>query len=205
MTYEQFKEYLLTHLWKQGDTLVFNNLSVVIATAEAELRRVLKVEDSSITAVIMAEDAVWPLPTDCKTIRSLSSPYYGEMKYLIPAEFADVSASMTKNGRVYTVVNNNICLIGPVSASEPVELICWYYRKLPTLAESTDDNALLGNYFDVYLYCVLKHTAPFLREDDRLAVWNNLYTTALTSALDENDDRKYAGSPIRIKFPTGTR
>jgi hypothetical protein len=57
----------------------------------------------------------------------------------------------------------------------------------------------------VYLYCVLKHTAPFLREDERLGTWDAMYGNAIGTALEENNERKYAGSPLKMHFPAGIR
>ena len=45
MTFQQFIDYLTTHLWKIGDSLVVNNLPTIIKTADAELNASFKVED----------------------------------------------------------------------------------------------------------------------------------------------------------------
>jgi len=207
MTYAEFKNYLMTHLWKVGDSLVLDNLPTIITTAEAELNRVIKVEDRVTVADIVAEATSWPMPADYRSMRSLSSPLRGEMVYNIPADFANKRASNKATGKDYTVVNNTLRLIGNISAESPVTLEAWYYRKLVPFADDPEGvyNWLVQDYFDVYLYGVLKHTAPFLREDERLTTWAALYNDAKASALEENDDRKYAGSPLKLKFPKGVR
>lgn len=207
MTRDEFQTYLMTHLWKTGDSLVLQNLPTIIVTAENELNRTLKVEDRVSVLDIQAEGIAWPLPPDYRAMRHLSSPQRGEMVYNIPADFANKRANKCATGKDYTVVNKTLRLIGNITPENPLALECWYYRNIPKLTddESEDTNWLLQDYFDVYLYCVLKHTAPFLREDERLQVWGTLFSDAMVAALDENDDRKYAGSPLKMKFPAGAR
>lgn len=204
-TYTEFKDYIMTHLWKVGDSVVVANLDLIVKTAETELNRVFKVEDRVAVTTIEAEAIAWPLPDDFRTLRSLTSVLYGEMKYNIPSDFANKTAAGSLDPRDFTVVNKTLRLVGEMSADDPLELECWYYRNIPYYGELDDseENWLAEEYFDVLLYCVLKHTAPFLREDERLQTWGALYSDALQSALDENEDRKFAGSPLKIKFPQG--
>jgi hypothetical protein len=207
MTYDEFKTYIMTHLWKMGDSVVLDSLPTIINTAEAELNRTLKVEDRVSVLDIQAEAIAWPLPPDYRSMRSLTSPYRGEMHYNMPADFATKRATGCATGKDYTVVNKTLRLIGTITPEKPLALEAWYYRNIPKITDdpSGETNWLLADYFDVYLYCVLKHTAPFLREDERLQVWGTLFSDAMIAALDENDDRKYAGSPLKIKFPAGAR
>lgn len=201
MTYDEFKTYLMTHLWKTGDSLVLANLPVIIRTAEVELNRSLKVEDRVTVADLAATSTTCPLPLDYQALRSLSSPQRGEMTYNIPADFAEKKAVNRATGKDYTVVNNNIRLIGNISVEAPVNLECWYYRKImPIEGLATGPYWLMDDYFDVLLYCVLKHSAPFLREDERIPVWTTMFNEAINSAITDSDERKYAGSPLKIKM-----
>ena len=207
MTFDEFQTYLMTHLWKTGDSIVLNNLPTIILTAEAELNRTLKVEDRVSVLDMQATSIAWPLPPDYRSMRHLSSPQRGEMNYNIPADFANKRAAKTCTGKDYTVVNKTLRLIGNITPEAPLDLETWYYRNIPKMADDPEEtsNWLLQDYFDVFLYCVLKHTAPFLREDERLQVWGTLFSDAMIAALDEDNDRKYAGSPLKVKFPAGAR
>ncbi len=207
MTYEEFQAYCVTHLWKMGDTFVIENLPQIIMTAEHELNRIFKVENRVTVTDIVAEAQSWPLPADYRSMRHVSSPLRGEMIYNVPADFSDKRAHRACTIRDYTVVNRTIRLLGNINSENPLPLEIWYYRNLIPFAQDTDgsDNWLVDEYFDVYLYCVLKHTAPFLREDERLATWGALFNSAFTTAIEENDERKYAGSPLQLKMPRGIR
>jgi hypothetical protein len=207
MIYDEFKTFLVTHLWKTGDSQVIANLDNLIMLAEIELNRLLKVEDRTTVADISVTSTSQELPADFQTLRHCSNPLIGDMRYNTPAEFLDKKANKTTSVRDFTVAGNLLRTIGSHSVEAPLTLELWYYRKVIRFIDNPTgvDNWMVDNYFDVYLYCVLKHTAPFLREDERLQVWGALFNSALTTALNENDEQKYAGSPLRMKFNRSIR
>lgn len=49
--------------------------------------------------------------------------------------------------------------------------------------EATESNALLTKYPGIYLYGALLHSAPFLVNDQRLAIWERLYERTLALML----------------------
>jgi hypothetical protein len=209
MTYLEFIEYIMVHLWKQGDQIVYDNLPTIIKTAEAELNRKLKVEDRIVTAEFTLTDGVATIPTDCRSIRQVISPTVGGMTYLAPADYADRKACGSLTPKFYTSANNKILAHG----SKDAKLEVWYYSYWFNFGSVDYSNpdvipiyGPLADYLDIYLYCVLKHTAPFLREDDRLSTWAALYEEGMLAAQEENDhERKYVGSPLKIKMPAGIR
>lgn len=204
MTYAEFKDYLITHLWKTGDQVVIDRLDTLIKTAEHELNRVLKIEDRTQLSDIEAASNLVELPEDYREMRVLSNPHHREMKYYIPSKFYAFGDPSNRDYEAYTIVNNCIALGGIVTVDKPLHLTMLYYQKIPDF-KTADASWLADDYLDVYTYCVLKHSAPFLREDERLQTWMALYGEALATAMAENDDRKFAGSPLKIHFPGGIR
>jgi len=63
-----------------------------------------------------------------------------------------------------------------------------YYAQIDNLSASTATNWLLDNYPNVYLYGALTHTAPFLKEDERIQVWAAMYQAA-TNRLNKGSKR----------------
>lgn len=204
MDYASFKAFLVTFLWRDGDTVLVANLDSLIKMANAELNRVLKVEDRTITATTPATDTTVTTPEDYREMRSLAMVGVGPMTYLSPLEFSrrDTANAGRQRLPIFTVSNNLILLSGDFSVADPVDLSMVYYANIPDFAV-TDESWVADNYLDVYAYCALKHAAPFLREDDRLPLWSNLYKEALQVALDENTARKYTGSPQQITYGGG--
>lgn len=74
-----------------------------------------------------------------------------------------------------------------------------YYAKITALSADGDTNWLLTNHPDVYLYGSLVHTAPYLKDDARIAVWAGLLAQSMTEIEDESNAARF-GSPLRMRM-----
>ena len=77
-----------------------------------------------------------------------------------------------------------------------VELI--YIAQIPDLA-TNDTNWLLSYAPDVYLYGSLLHSAPYLQDDARVAVWAQLYSAGVTRLNEASNSAKHSGSNLKLK------
>ncbi len=75
-----------------------------------------------------------------------------------------------------------------------------YYAKLTALSSSNADNWLLLEAPDVYLYGALLHSAPYLGEDERVAVWAQMYSAAVTRLNEVSESARYSGSGLKLKI-----
>ena len=82
-------------------------------------------------------------------------------------------------------------------ADVDVELL--YYAEVPDLA-TNNTNWLLTAAPDVYLYGSLLHSAPFLQEDARVAVWAQLYSAGVSRLNESAEKAKYSGSGLKSKI-----
>jgi len=73
-----------------------------------------------------------------------------------------------------------------------------YYQKVPSLS-SNSDNWLLLEAPDVYLYGALLHSAPYLAEDQRVAVWAQMYSAAVARLNEYSDNARFSGSGLTLK------
>jgi hypothetical protein len=191
-SYSDFKTFLTTFLWRDGDAVLIANLDSLIKMADAELNRIFKVEDRTVTADAEVIDNILTTPLDYREMRNLSMAGVGSLTYASPLEFAREEALSSGHFKpIFTVSNNLIRLIGTFSGLTPVAATMVYYANLPDF-KATGASWVADNYLDVYTYCALKH--------DRLMVWDGLYKAALQVALDENAQRKYTGSPQKITY-----
>jgi hypothetical protein len=72
-----------------------------------------------------------------------------------------------------------------------------YYRTIPALADSVDGtNWLLTASPGVYLYGSLVHSAPYLRDDPRVALWDKMYESALQVLQGGSERAMTSGSRI---------
>lgn len=87
----------------------------------------------------------------------------------------------------YTIIGNRFRIYPPPGQASPDLLDLWYYARLNPLNNSTTTNWVLSRYPDLYLYGSLLHTAPYLKEDDRITVWEAAYQTILKDIEIEAD------------------
>lgn len=104
----------------------------------------------------------------------------------------------TGTPRYYAHADSQFQLYPTPSATTNTELL--YYAKLPALSSSNADNWLLLEAPDVYLYGALLHSAPYLGEDERIAVWAQMYSAAVTQLNQSSEDARYSGSGLTLKI-----
>jgi hypothetical protein len=73
------------------------------------------------------------------------------------------------------------------SAAFAFQTLC--YTRLQPLSSDNQTNWLTQNAPNVMLFGTLKQTAPFLKDDARLAVWSQLFDTALAALKTEEQLR----------------
>ena len=98
----------------------------------------------------------------------------------------------------YIARNGSNFEFGPVPDSTSGALVGTYYAK-PTLLRSASGDAathfLIVNAPDLLLYGSLLEATPFLKNDERVALWSTLYATALSAYLARENDEEESGSP----------
>ena len=98
----------------------------------------------------------------------------------------------------YTHADGQFQLYPTPSADTDFELL--YYQKLDALSGSNAENWLLLDSPDVYLYGALLHSAPYLAEDERVAIWAQMYSAAVTRLNEASESARYSGSGLRLKI-----
>jgi len=102
-----------------------------------------------------------------------------------------------KNPFAYTHADGQFQLYPTPPQNVDIELL--YYAKIPTLSATTTTNWLLTYAPDVYLYGALLHSAPYLQEDARVAVWAQMYGAAVQNVNAESEKARYSGSGMKLK------
>jgi hypothetical protein len=91
-------------------------------------------------------------------------------------------------------------LVPPAVDDITIDMV--YYGKIPALSTANTTNWLLTKAPDVYLYGALTHAAPFLMDDQRMAVFSQIYLARVQSLQDESQKALHSGSPL-ISRPRG--
>lgn len=175
-----------------------------IALCEARIRRTIKTRHTSvIQASLAADDSSVDLPDNVSEVLSVSIsdstlgsrlevlPYNELVEWRrlyptagIPTRYSlvdgEIELAPTSDG-AYTI---NVEIEGPFEA----------------LSNSNTTNWILDSYPDVYLYGTLAESAPFLKDDERIIVWDGRFQKAMDE-LDKARDRwKYSG-PVSVPVP----
>lgn len=78
-----------------------------------------------------------------------------------------------------------------------------YYGRVTALSDSNTTNWLLTEAPDAYLYGALVHAAPYLKDDNRFAIWESLFSQAVVNLNASSGDAKYGGSGLTMRTKRG--
>lgn len=82
-----------------------------------------------------------------------------------------------------------------LDAPGPRDVDLHYYRRVPRLSDTRPTNRVLEHHPSLYLYGSLLHSAPYLREDERILVWQGLYQQHLEQANLQSERGQYGPAP----------
>jgi len=186
-----------------GDFLNRRDLTSVIPTfiqlAEADLNRTVRHRSMLARATASLDTHFTSLPSDfveAKNIQLNTEPVTS-LRY-VTMEQADVLRTQTSGQPAYyTLVGETLEVVPPPDTDYTVELV--YYKKLPSLSDSNLSNWLLASHPDVYLYGALMQSAPYLKNDERVAMWGSLYRQFVSDLNVSSDKAEVSGASLRMR------
>lgn len=108
------------------------------------------------------------------------------------------SNNTTGRPKFYCHIGDSFELYPTPDGTYASELV--YYEKITPLSDSNTSNWLLADGPDAYLYGALSQAAPYLGEDERIAVWSGLYNGAVASLNTSSDRTKNSNSSLKMKI-----
>jgi hypothetical protein len=189
-----------------ADTLNRDDLTSVIPSfvrlAEAQFNRRIRSHRQIARGSLTIDTQFETLPADwLETIRITMDA--NPIRVLTQISLDDLTryrtaTDNTTNAPVYFAhTGTDIELFPTPSTSFTAQIT--YYAKIATLSADGDTNWLLTNHPDAYLYGALIHSAPYLKDDTRLAVWSALLGQAISEIEQENAAARF-GSPLRMRI-----
>ncbi|MBU9552827.1 phage adaptor protein [Burkholderia multivorans] len=85
----------------------------------------------------------------------------------------------------------------PQGQSYTVQMV--YYAKVPPLSTDNQSNWLLRLNPNVYLYGSLLHSAPYLKDDERIVVWKAFYEQAAEQINAADGLAQFSGSTMKMR------
>lgn len=186
-TYSDLKDKIAEYLARDDLTLTIPDF---IKLAEAKFNRELfvrQMETRSTTTVDINSDEpeFITLPSDFQSMRRVRvssadrKPLLSFMSGTQMDEYRTKSGNVAGCPRYFTVFGTEMELAPTPDSAVTLEMI--YRANLPALSDTQNDNWLLLQAPDAYLYGALLEAAPYMKEDARIQVWGAGLTTTLDS------------------------
>ena len=153
-----------------------------ITIAEAKFNRKLRTRQMVKRAEGQIETAFFAYPADwlqAKEFQLNTNPIV-RLQFVTEAYGDELKANRyvsTGQPVYYTITGSQLEFIPTPDSTYSAELT--YYAKIPALSDSNTSNWLLAYAPDLYLYGALLEAAPYLKDDERLPVWSQMYINSL--------------------------
>jgi len=170
-----------------------------ITLAEAKFNRKLRVRQMVKRATATIDTQYFAFPTDWLQAKQfvLNTNPITYLEYVTNFqgdELRATTAISVGKPQYYSFVGSQIEVIPSPDTGYTGELT--YYGKIPALSDSNTSNWLLAYAPDLYLYGALLEASPYLKDDERLAVWGNLYISSIGDIEIADQRASVASTPI---------
>jgi len=170
-----------------------------ITIAEAKFNRKLRTRQMVTRTTLSIQNAFLSCPSDwlqAKAFQLNTSPIQ------ILQSVTDTQADELKSNNYitvgkpayYTIVGTQFEFVPSPDTTYSSELT--YYAKIPALSDSNTSNWLLTYAPDLYLYGALLEASPYLKDDERLATWGQLYANSIGDIEVADQRASIASTPI---------
>ena len=175
-----------------------------ITIAEAKFNRKLRVRQMVTRAEGQIETAFFAYPADWLEAKEfqLNTNPITRLKFVTEAQGDELKATRytTVGAPVYyTITGSQLEFIPTPDTTYSAELT--YYAKIPALSDSNTSNWLLAYAPDLYLYGALIEATPYLKDDERLPVWSQMYVNSLGD-IEVADERASVSSTPLVRART---
>jgi hypothetical protein len=177
-----------------------SEIAEFVQLAEAEFRRddrLRKMQDAGNFSITADGDT---LPTDFLSLESLThdgSSYYGEIEIRPVGDLPALKGLCGTVGvpQYAAIVDGTLSYAPEPDTTYTARLVYW--RKITALSDSNTSNWLLADHPDVYLWGTLMQAAPFLKDDERIPVWEGKLEKALAAVHNATWNAQYSGKMTR--------
>jgi hypothetical protein len=195
-TYSGLKTTIADYLNRDDLTSIIPSF---ITLAEAKFNRKLRVRQMVKRANATLDTQYFAFPADFLQAKEfqLNTNPITYLQYVTQNQGDYGSATQFVSAgkpQFYTIIGTQIQVIPTPDTGYTGELT--YYGKIPVLSDSNTSNWLLAYAPDLYLYGALLEASPYLKDDERLAVWSSLYINSIGDIEIADQRASVASTPI---------
>ena len=170
-----------------------------IALAEAKFNRKLRVRQMIKRSTASIDSQYFAYPADWLQAKEfvLNTSPMVKLEFVTEEYSDELKANRyvsTGKPGYYTIVGTQLEVIPSPDATYTGQLT--YYAKIAALSDSNTSNWLLAYAPDLYLYGALLEATPYLKDDDRLGTWSQLYTSSLSDIEIADQRASVSSTPV---------
>jgi hypothetical protein len=203
MTYNSLTSTVLQYL-ERSDAAVVNAIPTFITLCEFEIAQNIKTlgQMEVVDSNMSIGNPVIPKPARWRKTTSMTLSVSGQKQPLLVRKLEylnNYAQDVTATGipLYYADYDYDHWLVAPTpNQAYAFEALC--YTRLEPLSSSNQTNWLTINAPNAMLFGTLKQTAPFLKNDARLAVWKSMFDEALAALKTEDTLRIADRSAIAV-------
>ena len=197
MTFTSLQEDVRRYLERGGatDPIVYDQIPRLITLAERRIARELKIQgfQTVVNTTLQAGLAVYPKPDRWRDTISMNvgtGANYNTHSPIFTRSYEYVRSywpNETETGTplFYADYNYSNWIFAPTpDANYPLEVL--YYELPPLLDETNQTNWLTEFAPNILLYGVLVEATPFVKDDERVQLWQSYYDRALAAINGED-------------------
>ena len=192
MTYtsllQDVRRYLERGFTAESDAIVYEQLPRLITLGERRIARELKIQGfiRAVTTPLQVGVAVYLKPDRWRDTVSMTlngTPIFGRAYEYIRSYWPN--EAQTGTPQFYADYDYQHWVLAPTpNAASTLEVL--YYEQPRFLGEEFQTNWLTEYAPDLLLYATLLEAAPFLKNDERVAVWQAMYDRAAQALSGED-------------------
>ena len=195
-TYAELRSTIADYLNRDDLTAV---IPTFIKLAESKFNRKLRVRQMIKRATATIDTAFFAPPSDWLENKEfqLNTNPITKLEFITESYSNELRATRyTASGKpqYYTVVGNQLEFIPTPDSEYQGELT--YYAKIPALSDSNTSNWLLAYAPDLYLYGALVEAEPYLKNDERVGLWGELYLRVVADIEVADERASVASTPL---------
>ena len=197
MTFTSLQEDVRRYLERGGatDPIVYDQIPRLITLAERRIARELKIQgfQTVVNTTLQANLAVYPKPDRWRDTISMNvgtGANYNTHSPIFTRSYEYVRSywpNETETGTpiFYADYNYSNWIFAPTpDANYPLEVL--YYELPPLLDDTNQTNWLTEFAPNILLYGVLVEATPFVKDDERVQLWQSYYDRALAAINGED-------------------
>lgn len=173
-----------------------------ISLVEAEIQRILQGRDMRTTiSVTFDTTGSLALPADYRSPVSLTletDAFKGPIEMTSYERLQTKRSQLVNGSPIYAAVNGSSLLLAPIADSDTAYTGVFIYDAVVApLSNTNPTNWVLTNHPDIYFYGAALHSAPYLRDDDRIPTWEKFYNKAIDQVRVARDRAEFgANTPV---------